>query len=397
MSSSASPLIDQAGVETVVASAYAAGRAALDFEFLWERSYAPLPCLAQLAVGDDVHLIDPVEGAPLGPIAAMVADPEFTVVMHAPSADLTLMGMQFGTVPQNIIDVQLMAGFVGLGAGQGLATLLDRVLKVRLDKGEQYTDWSRRPLSQNQLTYAAADVENLFALSDELASRAEQLGRSAWVAEEHARRYGPDSRWTPDPDESWRRVKGQGKLGPRDRAVLKAVAGWRECEAARRDKPTSWIVPDRTLLEIARRKPATRQALMNERGLPERMRPQDADALIEAIIAGKNAEPISLPAAPAADVQARLEILAPLGQVLVGARAAEVDLAPTLLATREEVESHLITAITGAADRLSPLRSGWRYELAGSALEDLAAGRIALACAPTRPYLREIPPGQEIN
>jgi ribonuclease D len=397
VTNSASPLIETAGVEAVVASAYATGRAALDFEFLWERTYAPLACLAQMAVGDEVHLIDPVEGAPLAPIAAMVADPGFPVVMHAPSADLTLLGMQFGTVPSNLTDVQLVAGFVGLGAGQGLAALLDRVLKVRLDKGEQYTDWSKRPLSENQLTYAAADVENLFALSDELAARAERLGRSAWVAEEHARRYGPDSRWTPDPDESWRRVKGQGKLGPRDRAVLKAVAAWRENEAARRDKPTSWIVPDRTLLEIARRKPASRQALMNERGLPERMRPDDADALLDAIMAGKDAEGISLPASPPADVQARLEILAPLGQVLVAARAAEVDLAPTLLATRDEVESHLIATITGDSGRVSPLAAGWRYELAGSALEDLAGGRIALACAPTRPYLREIPPGQEIN
>lgn len=382
---------DAAGVAAVADQARRAGRVCIDFEFLWEKTYAPQPCLAQVAVRDEVHLIDPIEGAPLGPIADLVADPEVAVIMHAPSADLTLLQLQLGVRPANLADVQLIAGFVGLGAGQGLSTLLDRVLKVRLDKGEQYTDWSRRPLTAKQLVYAAADVENLERLHDELWRRAAALDRTEWVREEHARRYGERARWSPDPDEAWRKVKGQGKLSARDRAVLQALARWREGEAARRDRPSQWICPDRTLLEIARRQPRTRDELMRERGLPERMRPSDADAMLEAIAAGLGAEPVSLPPPPPPEVAHRLETLGPLGQILVASRAAEVDLAPSLLATREEVEHYLAGLITGRNGAESSLASGWRHELAGAPLAELAAGRIALGASATRPYLREIP------
>jgi ribonuclease D len=387
---------DEAGVAAVVDAVRATGRFAIDFEFLWERTYAPQPCLVQIAVADDVHLIDPIEGAPLDPIAELVADPDLLTVMHAPSADLTLLAMNYDTRPANLVDVQLTSGFVGLGAGQGLSVILERVLKVRLDKGEQYTDWSRRPLSARQLRYACADVEHLERLYAELVERAERLERMEWVTEEHGRRYGPTSRWMPDPDEAWRKVKGQGKLSARDRAVLRELARWREQEAARRDRPAAWIVPDRTLLEMARRRPTTAAQLAQERGLPERVRSSDVDAMLAAIRRGNDAPPMNLPPPPPPEIQARMETLAALGQILVAARAAEVDLAPSLLATRDEVETYLIQAIGGRVGEESPLATGWRHTLAGAPLLDLAEGRIALAAAGTRPFLREIPrhPGE---
>ena len=381
---------DAHGVDEVVAYAREHGRIALDFEFLWERTYAPLACLAQIAIDQTTFLIDPIEGAPLAPISELVADPVIDTVMHAPSSDLTLLGMQFGTRPASILDVQLTAGFIGIGAGQGLGVLLDRGLKVSLDKAEQYTDWSRRPLSERQLTYAAADVSHLFALADEFLARADRLGRSTWIAEEMTRRYGPDSRWVPDPEHAWRRVKGQGKLSGVYRAVLQSLARWREHEAARRDRPTAWIIPDRTLLEIARRRPKSTSQLASERGLPERMKPADLEGIMQAIADGMAAEPIHLPPAPGQEFQARMDTLGPLGQILVTARAGDADLAPSLVATRDEIETYLWGQI-GARDVTdSPLATGWRHEIAGGPLADLAAGRIALAPSATRPFLREI-------
>lgn len=386
------PITDAAGVEAVVAEARDEGRAAIDLEFLWERTYAPVACLAQVATTRGVHLIDPIEGAPLRPVADLVADPEVAVVMHAPSADLTLLGLAFDTRPRALTDVQVLAGFVGLGAGQGLATLLDRVLGVRLDKAERYTDWSRRPLSAAQLSYAAGDVENLLRLADELTERARDMGRLDWVAEEHERRYGPGARLVPDPESAWRRVKGGGRLSPRDRAVLQAVAAWREREAARRDKPASWVVPDRTLVEIAHRRPADRAALGRERGLPTRIQGADADSLLAAIREGAAAPPVASRAAPPPEVQQRLEVLAPLGAVLVAARAAAAGLASSLLATRDEIAAFLAAVVEGdGADE--QLGSGWRRELVGDALIDLAEGRLALAAEPERPYLVELPRG----
>ncbi len=383
-------ITDPAGVDAVVHEARAEGRAAIDLEFLWERTYAPVACLAQVATPVGVHLIDPIEGAPLGPIAELVSDPDVAVVMHAPSADLTLLGMAYGIRPQSLTDMQITAGFVGLGAGQGLAALLDRVLGVKLDKGERYTDWSKRPLSAAQLEYGAGDVVHLLALADELARRAHELGRTEWVAEEHARRYGPDARIIPDPDTAWRKVKGGGRLSSRDRAVLACLAAWREREAQRRDKPASWIIPDRTLVEIAHRRPANRQALENERGLPDRIRGADADALLEALREGESAAPLTLPPPPSSEMQQRLEVLAPLGAVVVTARAAGVDLAPGLLATRDEIAAFLVAVVTGEDVESLQLGTGWRRELAGEALIDLAEGRLALGADPTRPYLAQI-------
>ncbi|MFP5452204.1 MAG: ribonuclease D [Thermoleophilia bacterium] len=384
------PIRDAAGVADLADRARQAGRMALDFEFLWERTYAPVPCLAQVNIEGRVSLVDPIEGAPLGPIAELVSDEEVTVVMHAPSADLTLMALATDVAPRALQDVQITAGFVGLGAGQGLAALLDRVLRVQLDKGERYTDWSRRPLSAGQSEYAAADVAHLLALADELNERAESLGRADWVAEEHQRRYGPAARFTTAPEEAWRKVKGQGKLNGRDRAVLAGLAAWREREARRVDRPTAWVMPDRTLVELARRRPGTRRALEAERGVPERLRDTEADAILAAILAGQEADPISMPSGASPDLQNRAEVLAPLASAVVAARAEAAGLAPSLLATRDDISRYLVSTMQGEANG-HPLAQGWRHEIAGAALADLVAGRLAVAAHPTRPYLIEIP------
>lgn len=376
----------QEGVDAVAQRARAHGRFALDFEFMWERSYAPLPCLAQVATADGIDLIDPVDGAPLKPIADLVADPDVNVVMHAPAADLTLMQIASGTTPANLHDVQLMAGFVGLGAGQGLQALLDRVLRVRLDKSERYTDWSKRPLRETQLAYAAADVEHLIQLADTLWEEIDRRDRRDWVLEEHRRRYHPDSRWAPDPEAAWRRVKGQGRLKPPERARLKELAAWREREAATRDRPTQWIIPDRTLVELARRRPKTAQRVLEERGMPNRTGERQAQAIVDALDRADAADPITMPSPPPPEVQARLDVIGPLGQVVVAARSAEAELAPSLVATRDEIHGFLVTHLTGDG-RTWPLADGWRERLAGDALRDLADGHLTLSARPEPPYL----------
>jgi ribonuclease D len=392
MARAPAPITGTEGAAEVAAEARAAGRVALDLEFLWERTYRPQACLAQVAVGDDVHLVDPLAGASLEPLAELVADPDVTVVMHAPSADLTLLALSYGVRPARLVDTQLAAGFVGLGAGQSLGALLERALGVRLRKSESYTDWSRRPLTPAQLAYAVDDVRHLVPLADELDRRAATLGRSEWVVEEHRRRYGPEARVAADPDEAWRRVRGQGRLSPEQRAVLRRVAAWREREAMRRDRPVQWTLPDRTAIELARRRPTDAAALRDERGVPDRLRGSDLDGLAAAIAAAADDPPLTLAPPTPARIAARLEVLGPLGQVLVSARAAAASLAAPLVATREEIESFLLDALDGGESD-HPLGRGWRRELVGSALLELAAGRLALAPAPREPFLEEIARG----
>ena len=366
------------------------GRMALDVEFLWERTYAPIPCLAQVATSDEIALIDPIEGGPLDDIAALLADPSIEVVMHAPSADLTLFALAFDVRPSNLLDSQLIAGFVGLGSGQSLGALLQRVLDVRVAKTEGYSDWSRRPLTRAQLDYAAADVEHLFALVDELMRRADERGRRDWVLEEHERRYGAGARVAPDPFEAWRKVKGQGRLQPAERAVLRRAAAWRESEARRRDRPVGWLIPDRTLIEVARRRPAGATALLSERGVPSAMREKEAEGLIRAMDEARDDPPIALGPPPPAAVQARLETLTPLAQILVGARAAAVDLAAGLVATRDDIDTFLAGALMDRDPSALPLGRGWRREVAGDAIIELAAGRLGIAPLAKAPYLAEI-------
>lgn len=365
-----------------------AGSFALDFEFLWERTYRPIPCLAQIAIEDEVWIIDPIEGAPLDEVSALVADPDVLTIMHAPSADLMLLAMHFGTRPANLVDVQLIAGFVGIGAGQSLGTLLERVCRVKLAKTESFSDWSKRPLTTAQLGYAREDVLHLFDLHRALAERAERLGRTGWVAEEHERRYGPDVTILADPLDAWRKVKGQGRLNGRERGVLQRLAAWREDEASRRDRPTGWLMQDRALVDLARRRPKDLHALEATR-VGERMRPAELTRLLEVVREGEAADEVFMPPAPPPEVADRVEVLGSLGQLIVSTRAAASQLASQLVATRGEIEGFLTDVVLGR-DPTGQLATGWRRELAGKALVSLVEGRLALRPTDRPPYLEEV-------
>ncbi len=364
-----------------------AGRFALDFEFLWERTYRPVACLAQIAVGEKVTIVDPLAGAPLEDLAALVGDPGIETVMHAPSADLTLLAMHYGTRPANLVDVQLMAGFVGLGAGQSLGNLLERGLRIRLAKAESMSDWQRRPLTEGQLRYAQEDVAHLIPLVEELRRRARQMDRLPWIEEEHERRYGLHVDLVTDPAEAWRKVKGIGRLNPRERAVLRELAMWRETEASRRDRPPSWLLQDRILIDLARRRPKDEAAITASRA-SERLRPDQLRALLAAVARGESAPEMNGPASPRMDLLERVEVLGALGALLVSTRSNAARLASPLLATRAEVEAFLLGALDGRID--GPLATGWRRDLVGDALLELAEGGLALAPSDRPPYLTEI-------
>src|SRR6185437_10307212 len=197
------PLLDQARAE---------GTCAVDTEFVWERTYAPALCLVQLATAQRLAVIDPLAGAPLEPVAGLMADPAVEKVMHAPSGDL--------------------AAFVLHHDG--------------------FTDWSRRPLTPVQIEYAADDVRYLLDAARALRTRLGNQGRQAWVDEEMQQRYGEGATLVQAPELAWRRVSGRGRLRGEQVSALAAAAAWREREARRRDLPASWLIKDATLIEIAR-------------------------------------------------------------------------------------------------------------------------------------------------
>ncbi|MHB8621216.1 MAG: ribonuclease D [Chloroflexota bacterium] len=373
----------------LVELARAAGRFGLDTEFIREKTYYPRLCLAQLAAGGRVFLVDPTQGLDLRPVGDLLTDPAVEVVVHAGRQDLELFFERYGTVPTNVFDIQLAAGFAGHGASQPYGRLIDVLLGVALEKGEAYSDWCRRPLTPAQLQYAANDVRYLLAAADSLNQRLEQLGRTAWVREE-LRSLEERATYARTDDDAWRKVAGGGVLSGRQLAVLREVARWREDAAARRDLPRGWLVKDPTLIEIARRGPSTVGSLKDIRGLDPREAERAAPSLLPAIARGLAAEPIHLPRPPSRADQARARMLAGLADAVLRARCDAAGVATELVATRSELEAVIVGTGNGAEPANHRLLQGWRRSLAGEAVLDLLRGRLAIRAIDQPPYLAEL-------
>jgi ribonuclease D len=372
------PLLDQARAQ---------GTCAVDTEFVWERTYAPALCLVQLATAERLAVIDPLSGAPLDPVAELMADAAVQKVMHAPSGDLAAFVLHHDLRPRNIFDTQVAAGFAGYGGSPSLERLLDQAVGVRLRHDEGFTDWSRRPLTPTQIEYAADDVRHLLAAARALRTRLADQGRAAWVDEEMQQRYGEGANLVQDPELAWRRVSGRGRLRGEQVSALAAAAAWREREARRRDLPASWLIKDATLIEIARRRPRTPRDAESIRGLQLRKGAQ-LDGLLAAVAAAgpppSGASEGDLPG----EVRRRVRVVLPLASAVLQARCAEAGVASELVATRAELEA-LIAGQAMGADGGHPLLSGWRRELAGESLLRLLRGEIALRVLPRAPHVAE--------
>lgn len=375
----------------VVDAARASGRMGLDTEFLREKTYRARLCLVQVSVPDAIYLIDPLEQLDLQPLADLVADPSVEVLVHAGKQDFELLHERYGVVPQNILDVQVAAGFIGLTASLAYGVLVGNILDVKLQKGEAYSDWCRRPLTASQLNYAADDVRWLLPLADKLESRLDELGRRDWVREEMIWVFEKPESYGADPGEAWRRVTGRGTLAPKQMAVLREVARWREETAARRDLPRGWLVKDPTLVEIARRSPDSAQALKGIRGINPKEAERSAPAIIEAIARGKDAPPIDSPKAPPKRAQIRARMLVGLADAVIRTRCEKARVATELVATRGELEAVLTHLAAGS---LEPdhhrLLRGWRRDVAGNAVIEVAEGKIALRATSEPPYVEEV-------
>ena len=342
-------------------------RYALDTEFHGERSYWPHLALIQIAWPEGVALVDPlsVDPSPLGELLAG----DGCMVAHAADQDLTILERACGCAPSKLFDTQVAAGFIGMGT-PSLAATVEKLLGTRLTKGDRLTDWTRRPLSADQRVYAAADVEYLLPLYDELVHRLDAVGRLEWATDECEERR-QRIRTRPDAETAWWRIKGARQLRGSGRGVAQKVAAWRERTAEALDVPARYVLSDLALAGVVQRPPRTRDDLTGIRGIDGRLRDNTAKELLSAIAAG-----IDLPASelrlPESDRIDRS--LAPAVTVLgawLAQRASELDLDPALLATRAELTQML-------QDRPSRLATGWRADLVGEPLQRLLRGDAAL-------------------
>src|SRR5215203_930713 len=257
-----------------------------------EGRYRPLLCLVQVCVGEEVVVLDPLEGD-LGdpaPLAAVLADPDVEIVLHAGRQDVAILRRAWSTTFTNVFDTQIAAGFAGFSAQAGYTGLLHDVLRIRLAKTASFTRWDARPLTEEQMSYARGDVEHLMPLADDIQERLIARGRLEWAREECvAIAEATDER---DPDEVWRRLPRVSGLDSRERAVARALGAWRERTAAHEDRPVGSVLRDPTVVELAKRHPASRRELSQIRGVnPDVVRRRGEDVLA-AIERGRAAEPI---------------------------------------------------------------------------------------------------------
>lgn len=326
----------------------------LDTEFMRISTFHPRLALVQLGDATRAGLVDPTAGLDPAPLAAFLAAPGRTCIMHSASEDLEALAT-WSCALGELFDTQIAAAFAGLGAGLGYQRLVHILTGVELSKGETRSDWLRRPLSPAQLEYATQDVTYLPALHAELAERVEQRGYGEWLRADcaallrQARERSPD----PEPQRSIRAASGW----PREaQARLRRLLLWRDATAPRIDRPRTWLLDDAHALELAAHPPANGNELhertRGQRALRGPLR-QELLALLQAPLAPEDLEFAPIPA-PLDSAGRR--IVAAMQEV-VAAEAARLDLPASLVCSRRHLETLLTT-------RQWPARlAGWREEL----------------------------------
>jgi ribonuclease D len=363
-------LAEQRDFDAFVEAAASIGAFALDTEFHRERTYYAHLALLQLAVGDDIVVVDPLS-IDVEPLRALL-DSDAVCIMHAASQDLEILERSCGVGPRRLVDTQVAAGFVGLGS-PGLGVLLQRRLGINLPKADRLTDWLRRPLSADARSYAAADVAHLGDLWDSLSTELETRGRLAWAlaeCDETRRRH----REPADPEVAWWRIKEARRLKGRARGVAQAVAGWRERRARQLDRPVRHVLPDLAVVAIAERPPRTHYDLSRIRGLDGRhLKGGAREELLVAVKTGVELSDDELRLPPRDGVDSTFRPAVTLASAWVSQLSRNADLDASLVATRADIEALV------RGDDTSRLLSGWRADVAGLPVRLLLEGTASLA------------------
>ncbi|MGH7206698.1 MAG: ribonuclease D [Nitrospiraceae bacterium] len=353
---------------------------ALDTEFVGEDSFVPRLELIQVAVEDLSAIIDVPAVDSLDCFREVLANPDIEKVVHAGKQDLELLHALVGQVPVPVFDTQLAAAMVGYGTQVGYAQLVHRVVGTKLAKSHTLTNWSQRPLTQEQIAYALEDVQYLLPIYEHLYGQLQRLGRLDWIKEEFAKLESSPTDESRDPRNRYQRMRGWDNLRPRSVAVLRELAAWREGEARRRNIPRGRVIRDEVLLELARRTAATPAALRATRGLHPSEVERNGETLLQIIRRGLALPESEWPEIPRArrpepEAAGQVDLL----QAVLKACAQEEEIAPSLLASVSDLQT-LVDAKRTDRDKLDlPILHGWRRRLAGETLLRVLEGKIVVS------------------
>ena len=346
---------------------------ALDTEFLREKTYYPKLCLIQIATPEVVACIDPLALGDLTPLLEVLFDPRITKVMHAARQDMEMFYHIRAAVPAPVFDTQIAALLLGYPDQVGYGNLVRELLGVSLDKKHTRADWSLRPLSKDQIQYAADDVIYLVDIYRQLLERLTALGRLEWLSGDFEQLTRP-ALYQNDPGRAWLKVKGGNRLRGASLAILQRLAEWREQAAQQKDIPKGWLLRDDILVELARHQPDSLASLGKIRGLNEKILNRNGEQLLRLVAEAKNGKPEPFPG------KTHSKRLSPAQDALVDVMMAVVrisgeknSLNPAVLATRKQLEK----LVAGEAD--TGLMQGWRRQLVGDQLQALLDGKLVLS------------------
>ena len=349
----------------------------IDTEFLRERSYYSKLCLVQLALpgktNENAVLVDPLsDGISLEPLYEVFRNKSIVKVFHAARQDLEIFYLDARVLPKPLFDTQVAAMVCGFGDQVGYETLVSRITKKALDKSSRFTDWSRRPLTDAQKSYAIGDVTHLRQVYEHLVEKLETSGRARWLQEE-LETLTSDETYISRPMEAWKRVKTRS-TSPKFLAIIQGLAEFREKYAQDHDIPRNRIFKDDALIELASSKPTNMQDLQRSRLLQRDARKGD---IAEGIIAGVKwalARPVEDLPNPVVSVDRNNvnPALADLLRVLLKAKTEKTGVAAKLIAGSSDLDA----LASGDSDILA--MQGWRYDVFGEDAQKLCRGEIAL-------------------
>ena len=357
----------------------------VDTEFLRETTYYPKLCLVQLAAPEEAVLVDPLaDGISLDPFLDLMADPNVVKVFHSARQDLEIVWNLGRLLPAPLFDTQVAAMVCGYGDSVSYEQLANDLAKARIDKSSRFTDWSRRPLTEAQLSYALSDVTHLISVYEALRAQLAASGRQAWLDEEMAVLTSPET-YKADPDNAWKRLVGRLRKA-REVAVLMEVAAWREREAQTRDVPRGRILKDDALVDLATAAPRSVEALGRLRSIPNGFeRSRTAADILEAVERGLARDPKTVPVPDRSRRSGATGAVVDLLKVLLKAVAEQEGVAPKIIATVEDLE-----AIAENDDAEVTALHGWRRQLFGDKALALKAGRLGLAMDRGRVTVRDL-------
>ncbi len=347
---------------------------AVDTEFLREKTYYPKFCLLQLATPEWVACVDPIALPNLGQLFDAIYNPAVIKVFHSCRQDLEIFYQLTGKLPTPIFDTQIAAPLLGFQDNTGYAMLVSTFLNINLNKAHTRADWSHRPLSHDEIQYAADDVIHLCEIYQKMVKQLTDLERMDWLKDDFFALENPEQ-YEATPENAWLKIKGKSKLTGKQLSIVQAVSQWRETAAQKENRPKNWLLRDELLFDFAKLQPETIEALSKIRGISERAVNYYGKELCALIKTAKNSLPIPMPeytksiTGKAPQQEAIIDILF----ALVRIRAEENLLNSTILATRHDLEALL----NGEGEDCLLLR-GWRFSMVGKELQQLLRGELHL-------------------